>query len=68
MNEAKVRVMAEQIKELMALHGRQKECYMKLLRLCLKHLTDRRRFIPKEVWAEREQLIAAVTVLTGVNQ
>lgn len=68
MNEAKVRVVAEQIKELMALHDRQKENYMELLRLCLKHLTDRRRLIPKEVWAERERLIAAVTVLTGVNK
>lgn len=68
MDEAKVRALVDNLHDLMALHDRQKETYIKLFRLCLQHLGDRRRFIPKEDWAEREQLIAVIRELTGVNK
>ncbi|NDF45286.1 MAG: hypothetical protein EB125_06250 [Betaproteobacteria bacterium] len=65
MNEAKVRALVDNIHDLMALHERQKETYIKLFKLCAIHLEDRRRLIPEETWAERKQLITAIKELTG---
>ena len=64
MDEAKVKAMVENIKNLMEVHNRQRENYVKLFKLCLQHLRDRRRLIPKEVWAEREKLIEALEQIT----
>lgn len=64
MNEEKVRAMVENIEELLAAHDRQRDNYMKLFKICLKHLKDRRRLIPMETWDERQQLIDALESLT----
>lgn len=68
MDEAKVRALADNIQDLMALHDRQKETYIKLFKLCINHLKDRRRLIPLETWGERQQLIDALEQLTGDNK
>lgn len=68
MNEEKVRAMVENIEELLKVHDRQKENYMKLFKLCLKHLKDRRKLIPMETWDERQQLIDALEGLTMLEK
>lgn len=64
MNEEKVRAMVENIEELLAAHDRQKDNYMKLFKICLKHLKHKNPFVPPEVQAEKQKLIDALESLT----
>lgn len=67
MDADKAKALAANTKELLELYKKQAETTRQLLRVCLKHLKDRRRFIPNETWEEREELVEALEKLTGVN-
>lgn len=60
----KVRELATNVERLLDVHKRQHETMKKLLRICAKHLEDRRRLIPDETWAERKELIAVLKEIT----
>lgn len=64
LDKSKVQELATNVELLLDVHRRQHETMKKLLRVCVKHLEDRRRLIPDETWAERQQLIAALKELT----
>ena len=68
MDEAKVKALAENIQEMMALHDRQKDNYMKLFKICLKHLKHKNPFVPPEVQAEKQKLIEALEGLTMLEK
>ena len=67
MDADKVKALTTNVQELLELYKKQAETTRQLLMVCLKHLKDRRRFIPNETWAERDELIEALEKLTGVN-
>ena len=60
----KVRELATNVERLLDVHKRQHETMKKLLRICVKHLEDRRRLIPDETWVERKELIAVLKEIT----
>ena len=64
LDESKVQEMAANVAHLLEVHEKQHELMKKLLTVTLKHLKDRRRLLPKEVWDERQELIAALEQLT----
>ncbi len=65
MDEAKVKALTDNVNQLIEVHKQQHETMKKLLRLCTKHLEDRRRLIPDEVWKERQELVAALKEITN---
>ena len=65
LDEAKVKELAANVNELLVNVKQQQETYRKILKLCLTHLEDRRRLIPDDTWAERQQLIAALKEVTN---
>jgi len=65
LDKSKVKELVSNVTDLLDLHKRRHETMKKLLRICVKHLEDRRRLIPDETWAERQQLIAALKELTN---
>lgn len=67
-DKAKMVALAENVNELLILRRKQNETTRQLLRVCLKHLKDRRSLIPTEVWKERQELIAALEEFTKDKQ
>ena len=63
MDEDKVREIAANVEQLIAVHKKQHELMKKLLAIAVKHLNDRRRIVPTETWRERQDLIAALEQL-----
>lgn len=63
LDEDKVREMAANVARLLEVHKQQHELMKKLLSITLKHLKDRRRLLPQDVWDERQELIAALEQL-----
>lgn len=67
LDDEKVRALAENVKDLLDLNRRKHETTLKLLRVCLKHLKDRRKIIPNETWNERLELIEALEEMTNAQ-
>lgn len=64
LDKDKVRELATNVERLLDVHKRRHKTMKKLLRICVKHLEDRRRLIPDETWAERKELIAVLKEIT----
>jgi hypothetical protein len=68
MDEDKVREMAAKVEQLIAVHKEQFKLIRELMKVCLKHLNDRRRIVPTETWRERQDLIAALEQLATEDE
>ncbi len=64
LDREKVKKLTDNVQQILEIHKQQHETMKKLLRICVKHLEDRRMLIPKETWAERKELIDALKEMT----